>query len=275
MSHLATRFAAVTSLCAGLLSVVPAEALVLHPADDPPTLLSKPDDAVVGQWLGVNEASLVVVAPNHAITTKHQGGGIGTHVLIGTTTYKVAGIVNHPTADLRVIELETLADTPANLTDFVQVYDQTDEVGQTAVLGGYGEVRGSAIAGGYNWAGDASRTLTWGANIIDSSGTAGANQVLIADFDSDANGVYGETTIAEGDSGGGWFIWTGSDWKVAALNRAVANPNQAIYSPTPEYLDGVRLSSYTTFINSNIPEPTSAALLLSAIAGLSLRRRRG
>ncbi|MFN3168323.1 MAG: PEP-CTERM sorting domain-containing protein [Phycisphaeraceae bacterium] len=272
------RFATATSLCAGVFATLSSGALVLHPADDPPLGLAKPADAVVGQWLGVNEASLVVIDPNFAITTKHQGGGIGTDVVIDGAMYKVADIVNHPTADLRVVRLETPGGSAANLSDFVGVYDQTDEVGQTAVLGGYGEVRGDDITiignlVGYEWAGDASRDLRWGANVIDSAGTAGANDVLLADFDSDADGVFGEATLAEGDSGGGVFLWDGTEWKVAALHRAVENNNQALFSATPELMDGVRLSSYHGFIDNAVPEPTSAALL-PALAGLAARRRR-
>ena len=251
-------------------------ALVLHPAGDG-AVVTRPADAVVGQWLGSNQASLVVVSPDYAVTTRHQSGGIGTLVSIDGTQYKVDAITNHPTADLRVVKLVTLADMPANLTDFVSIYTDTDEASQTAVFGGYGEGRGSAVAGGYNWAGAGSRSLRWGSNVIDNTGTAGGSfpsDVLIADFDSDANGALGEATLATGDSGGGYFLFDSGEWKVAALHRAVANPGQALYSPTPEYIDGVRLSSYSTFINGVVPEPTSGALLLGALIGLSARRRR-
>ncbi len=254
-------------------AALPVSALVLHPAGDG-AVVTRPADAVVGQWLGSNQASLVVVSPDYAVTTQHQGGGIGTLVSIDGTQYKVNAITNHPTADLRVVKLVTLADTPANLTDFVSIYTDTDEAGQTAVFGGYGEGRGSAVAGGYNWAGAGSRSLRWGSNVIDNTGTAGANDVLIADFDSHANGALGEATLATGDSGGGYFLFDSGEWKVAALHRAVANPGQALYSPTPEYIDGVRLSSYSTFINGVVPEPTSGALLLGTLIGLSARRRR-
>jgi hypothetical protein len=279
MQTIQSRFATAMSLGAGFFAALSSQSLVLHPADDPPLGLSKPADAVVGQWLGTNEASLVVIDPNFAVTTKHQGGGIGTDVMIDGTMYKVAEIINHPTADLRVVRLETPGGGAANLADFVGVYDQTDEVGQVAVFGGYGEGRGADILAsgnliGYDWAGDASRELRWGANTVDSAGTAGANSVLIADFDSDANGVFGEATLAEGDSGGGYFLWDGGEWKVAALHRAVQYNNEARFAATPEQMDGVRLSGYSAFIANSVPEPTSAAMLLTALAGLATRRRR-
>lgn len=345
MPHPITRCAAVLVACLSLIATQPIDALVLHPSGDG-VITFKPADAVVGQWLGTNQASVVAITPDYVITTKHQGGGVGTHIDIGGTTYEAAVITNHPTADLRVVKVTQLGGAPAGLTDYVDVYNQTDEVGQTAVLGGYGEGRGSAIgSNGFNWAGAGSRTLRWGANIIDSTGTAGSNDVLIADFDSTTYGIAGEATLATGDSGGGYFLWTGSAWEVAALHRAVENPGQAIYWPAPEKLDGVRLSSYSTFIDTltsppppipgdldgdgdidgadisgifaafngpgggmpanpqadldgdgdvdgidvsaafvaytgplaptNVPEPTGAALLLTTLAGLAMRRRRG
>lgn len=272
MQQMFYRCAALAVLWSAMAAVMPASALVLHAPDDPPVGLLTPDDAVVGRWNG--NGSAVAVSPDFVVTTQHQGGGIGSNVTIDGTVFKVAEIFNHPTADLRVARITTPGGAPAGLTDYVSIYSDTDEAGQTAVFGGYGEGRGTTVAGGYTWAGALSRELRWGSNVIDSAGTAGPNDVLIADFDSLANGALGEATLAEGDSGGGYFLWDGSEWQVAALHRAVDNPGQALFSPTPEYIDGVRLSSYSGFINNIVPEPSSAALLFSAASGLLMRRRR-
>jgi len=276
--------ALLVTACA-LIAMQPASALVLHPGDDPPNLLSTPLDAVVGRW--GNNASAVAIAPNYVITTRHQdlpASGVGIHVVFGGTTYVVAQIIVEPSgADLRIARLETLGGDPANLTSYLGIYDQTDEVTQGVVLGGFGEGRGANIGGtGYVWSG-VEGTQRWGANTIDNSfdnQKSGdyTNDILVADFDSDAIGVYAEATLAAGDSGGGWFINDGGVWKVAALNQGVEvedenNPNQAIFTPAEE-LSGVRLSSYSSFINANIPEPTSGLAMLTAFALCAMRRRR-
>ncbi len=264
-----------------------ATAIVLHPSDDPPTGLSTPADSVVGRW--ANGASAVAIASDFIITTRHQGGGIGTTVTFGGNAYTVAEIFNHPTADLRVVRIETPGGAPAGLTDFVGIYSQTDEVGQVAVLGGFGEGRGADVSNGlvnvgYEWAGFASRQLRWGANLINGSGlatidplTSGGgftSDVLRATFEDELSGVNAEASLAFGDSGGGWFLLDGGQWKVAGLSRAVQNTNEAIYSP-PELLDSVRLSSYVGFINSIVPEPTTAGMLLSLLSlGVVARGRR-
>jgi len=283
MTSLAIKRLVVAAALFSLTVSASVSALVLHPANNP---TSSPVDAVVGRW-GSN-ASAVVVSSTHVITTRHQGGGVGTNVIIDGTTYVVAEVTNAPgSVDLRVARIETLGGSAAGLTDFVSIYTNTDEVGQTHALGGFGEGRGSDILSGpnvigYDWDG-ATGTQRWGANkvtstINDANVGAFTNDLLVATFEAPGEGgnplgagVAGEATIADNDSGGGWFINDGGTWKVAALSQAVENPDEALFD---EELYGVRLSSYSMFINNTVPEPGSAALLLIAAAGLVTRRRR-
>ena len=117
-------------------SATPASAVVWHPAGEPNlvTWTDRPADNVVGRW-GSN-ASCIAVSSNCVITVRHAGGGTGTRVKIGGRSYTITQIWNHSTADLRLIKL-----AGANLANFVDVYEDTNEVGKSIVMGAWGKGR--------------------------------------------------------------------------------------------------------------------------------------
>jgi hypothetical protein len=270
--------AAVSSFCC----TRPALCVVLHP-DGEPNLLTwtdRPDPNVIGRW-GSN-ASCVAVSSNCVITVRHAGGDTGTLVRIGGKTYTIAQIWNHSTADLRLIKLNG-----ANLANFVDIYESTDEIGKEIVIGGFGDGRAallktSGITYGYKWDNSANTTLRLGTNRVgntEDDSTLGSltSDIIIADFDGLGEGLSTlyEGAVADHDSGGGWFIKVGGVWQVAGLARAVevhyaqgheGDPNYIIYNqswfrnrdnpdvPHPDYLDAVRLSSYAAWILQTIPE---------------------
>jgi len=249
-----------------LLGSTEAFGIVLHPDGEPnlTTWLDRPDCNVVGRW-GEN-SSCVAIAPNHILACKHQGGDVNTPVVIGGVTYSVDQILNHPTADLRVVKLHS-----ANLGNYVQLYTEPNEISREIIIAGFGRGRGTTVyksfpkvAKGYTWSTEAeynNHTQRWGTNRVEANdiGTSGSgyiSHVLIADFDApDANSstVY-EGTIAQYDSGGGWFIKSGGIWKVAGLNRAVYDLHAENYADAqswflpPDYIDAVRVSYYTVWI---------------------------
>ena len=238
-----------------------AQALIIHPQDEP-FAGPQPAAAVVGRWS--SNASLVAVAPNYAITTRHQGGGVGTVVTFAGNQYVVAEEIPHPSADLRVVRLELPGGGQANLAHWVNVYDATDELTQVATGSGFGDGRGATISQlgipvGYEWGGAATRQLRFGRNRIDGTSVLSfgsfTSDVLLADFDphQGLTSVQYECTIAEGDSGGGWFLFQGGEWKVAGLGVAVQNFGQAMFLP-PEEMLLLRISSYASFIQASIPE---------------------
>jgi hypothetical protein len=277
-----------------VLALAPAaSALITHP-DASVTSGDKPADAVVGRWGG--NASAVAVAANYAITTRHQGGGVNTTVNFGGTNYQVAEQHVAPDVnddgnapDLRVVRLEKDG-SDANLSDWVDIYENTDEPARTdpITMAGFGEGRGSALSPpqqGYIWNG-LQGTLRFGMNNVDTAttgtqsfggGTLGSD-LLTADFDGPGDATSEgdeEATVATGDSGGPWLFKdsiTGA-WSVAGLTRGVQNPDEAVYGPFPEVMTAVRVSSYANFINDTVPEPASLTLL--GLGGVLLMPRRG
>ncbi len=254
--------------------------VVLHPAGEPNlvTWTDRPANNVVGRWWYA--ASCVAVSSNCVITTQHQTGSVP-WVEIGGKKYTIAQIWNHNTADLRVAKLYG-----ANLANFVDIYEYSNEVGKNIVIGGYGDGRGALLQNGgvtygYQWDGSSNTTRRFGTNKINrtkNNDTIGdlTSNIVIADFDGLGEGqstLY-EGIVADHDSGGGWFIKDGSIWKVAGLCRAVGIHyeqghegdlnymlNESWFrdrdDPTvldPDYLDAVRLSSYATWIYQTIPD---------------------
>ena len=247
-----------------LLSSTEALGIVLHPEGEPnlTTWLNRPDCNVVGRW-GSN-SSCVVIAPNHILACKHQGGDVNTPVVIGGVTYSVDQILNHPTADLRVVKLHS-----ANLGNYVQLYTEPNEIGQEIIIAGFGRGRGETLyksggaAYGYTWSVGAeynNHTQRWGTNTVEANNiavsTSGTSQVLIADFNGlgDTSSTAYEGIIVQYDSGGGWFIKSGGSWRVAAVNRGVQGHGEpwpaaaeSWFLP-PDTMDAVRVSYYTGWI---------------------------
>jgi hypothetical protein len=255
--------------------------VVLHPDGEPNlvTWTDRPASDVVGRW--GNNASCVAVSSNCVITVRHAGGGTSTPVNIGGKTYTIAQIWNHSTADLRLIKLNG-----ANLANFVDIYEDTNEVGKDTIMGGYGKGRGailqnSGVTYGYQWDTAGNITFRLGTNKIqdtqDDSTLAGyTSDIIIADFDGlgEAEATTYECAVASFDSGGGWFIKVGGVWQVAGLSRAVevhyqqgheGDPNFILWESwfrdrddpnvlAPDYLDAVRLSSYAQWLYNTLPE---------------------
>ena len=271
------------AVAAFLFSVTgPALGIILHPDGEPnlATWTDRPDENVIGRW-GYN-ACCVAISSNCIITNRHPGGGAGVPVEIAGNTYTIAEIYDHNTADLRIVKL-----SGANLTNFVDIYEKTDEVHKEIVIGGYGDSRGNplqkwGITYGYEWDSSGNGTLRFGTNRIqltedDSTVEDFTSDIIIADFDGLGEGfstAY-ECIPADHDSGGGWFIKVADNWKLAGMTRAVEihyeeghpnDPNYVIYEQAwfrdrddpnkqnPDCFDAVRISSYAQWINETMPE---------------------
>lgn len=292
----------ISAVLASAFFATDAAGVIIHPADDGSIgTVPRPAASVVGRWS--TNASAVAIAPNHILTTRHQGGGVGTTVVFGGMSYTVAAVTNVGTADLRVARITTVGGgSPANLTSFTPVYTGIDSV-SPFTLGGFGRGRGADLVTtggtyGYQWASEGNTNLRFGRNTIETAGVAVdtvfgyTSDVLGADFDGHnaVSAVPFEAMATQFDSGSGWFVENGAgNWQVAAITRAVGHAagngsepgDRALFAshlnaavPAPDGMDAVRLSSYRTFIESTIPEPGSISLLACVSALLTLRRRR-
>jgi hypothetical protein len=288
----------------GGLAAMPARAVIVHPGEEftVPAL-----ENVVGRWS--DNASAVAIAPNYIITTRHQNGGVGTTVVFGGTSYVVDQEILVGSADLRIARLAN-----ANLTQYTPIYTGNDVGVPVTIGGfGRGAVTTPLTTTGgtygYAWDNSSNTTLRFGHNMTDDfvssapdtilTNVAVVNDLLVADFDGPSALSPGEGMIALFDSGGGWFVDNNGTWQVAALSRAIdhSGPNaddpltigttdpqpqaQALFAsfqnaelPAPDYLDGIRLSSYREFINGQVPEPGTGAVLIAAGSLLGVRRRR-
>lgn len=262
---------------------VPASAVIWHPAGEPNlvTWTDRPDSNVVGR-------GFVVVAPNWIITTRHQNT-FPSAVNIGGVSYLChykPEWTGGPSgsADIQLVRLTAADGNNPEILHYAGPYTNTDEVTQEAVLGGWGNGRGAVLQTGrttygYGWDNSGNTTLRFGTNRIEDTGndsTLGSltSDIIIADFDglNEGQSTIYESALAGGDSGGGWFIYDGTDWKLAGLSRAVqvhyevgheGDPNYILYEAwfrnrenpqmkQPDYLDAVRVSSYADWILGTI-----------------------
>ena len=278
------RYFAVVLFC----SSAPVYAIIWHPAGEPDlgAWTDRPDSNILGRWS--SNATCVVVAPNWIITTRHQSTFPST-VRIGGASYVChyrAEWTGGPggNADIQLVRLTTTDGENPELVHYAGPYTGTDEVTQQVILGGYGDGRGAilqtgGLTYGYEWDNSTNTTLRFGTNRIegaedDSTSGSLTSNIIIADFDGLNEGqstVY-ESTAADHDSGGGWFVPDAGGWKLAGLSRAVdvhyepghyGDPGYILYEAwfrnrenplikQPDYLDAVRVSSYADWILETI-----------------------
>ncbi|GIW77930.1 MAG: hypothetical protein KatS3mg104_2993 [Phycisphaerae bacterium] len=266
------------------------------------------------QWFARfnGNAAAIAIGPNHILTTRHQGGGVGSTVVFpngpnaGTYTVNSQTLIGGANTDLRVLTIS------GTLSTYASLYTGSTS-GKTALIGGFGPTRGSTFYTnsssqliGYSVSTPSgnSYSLLFGQNRIDALGTSGGTwnttPLLLADFDGPesvsspytgiapaaTDKVDYEAALAEGDSGGGWFINVSGTWKLAGLSHAsslvringgVVGDYSNPANGTPAFLFGgqiaaVDLTPFYSEITSSIPEPTCLGVIM--IGGIFLTRRR-
>jgi hypothetical protein len=175
---------------------------------------------------------------------------------------------------MRVARIEALDGGPANLSQYVDLYNPAVdglETGRNVALGGFGRGRGdsltdSGITYGYSWDNSGNATQRWGSNQVDAIQTGfqdampWVSDILVDDFDSPTTkGVtLNEAALGRFDSGGGWFIKVGSRWKLAGINAYTEMDGASRFADipstdvieAPEQNGAIRVAAYTDFISA-------------------------
>jgi len=250
-----------------------SSAIVIHAADEHISF-GPPPTSWMGHW--GSKGSCVAIAPNHVVTTYHLGGGVGTSVDIAGRTVRVAEVFDDVGADLRVARITTAGGAPANLSKYAPLYTADEETSVASfALGGRGKVRGEPLVSDgqpYGYLQDSNPGgVVWGLNRVDKLFSTSYDGRIIyrlqADFDGpdDLDNLPREATIADGDSGGGWFGYVENRYFLIGLSHgATSHPSpqggQSWFRrpdlpdiPDPDRLYGVRISDSADWIQQIAP----------------------
>jgi hypothetical protein len=120
---------------------------------------------------------------------------------------------------------------------------------------------------------DNTRTIRWGANVVQAAGIVDHLAVFTTQFQSGPNIAQ----ASSGDSGGAVFSFVSNHWVLSGIMIATSDPLNNLPAGTALFGDltySMDLSAYRNEILSIVPEPTTAVLALLAAAGLAVVRLR-
>ncbi|MFM7208155.1 MAG: trypsin-like peptidase domain-containing protein [Planctomycetaceae bacterium] len=299
---MATVVAAVGGWMAAV--AVPARAVVIDTLTGTGNTSAPTDDP---GWANVGALGIgtgVYLGNDWVLTAAHVGGGSivlngGTYAMLagsGTTLTNNGVAGKSATADLYMFRL---ASTPPGLPG-VTIASATATNGSSVTMIGSGRDRGSftqwsvnqgttpwtwtEVPSGGNAAGYktlSSRSMRWGTNNVAASALwindGFGDTFMFGTSFTDYGPATTEAQAAYGDSGGGVFHKNGSAWELAGIMLTVGGYSgqpdpgaNAIYGDATYVAD---LSAYRSQIVTIVPEPASAALVVTA-AGLAAAVRR-
>jgi hypothetical protein len=220
-----------------------AHAVLFYTTGDPSYNTTAPTGSLADsgwQWQGDwGPFSGTPVGTHYFMTAQHVGGGVtGTFTLDGNN-YTVIPFADSdfkdvPGTDMRLWHVDGTFPTYASVWD--ESVDGT-EVGQNLTVFGRGTQRGAEIRlpdmpsgtlKGWQW-GPGDTVRRWGENQVTSLAAyavLGDDKLLEFDFDASGPGYVGvnEAGLSSGDSGGGVFIKSGNQYKLAGINLGVDGP---------------------------------------------------
>jgi len=312
-SRVTARFALAAIAASLLLPAAPATAVVVHPntllgTPDPDAPPPPGDDPGWGHLGRFSDGSAIYLGTNPGgehwiLTANHLAGPSTFEIDQGSYATDISVSFTNPggsVADLRAWRLvggptlpplwDIASTTPSMGTDARLLLHGRPEAAFTCwnalwnVIG----CGGSPAHRGYPWL--VGVVKRWGTNQVSLSGAAidplkiqlGINEEIFA-TDFDDLGTVLETQAASADSGGGLFVWNGSQWELAGITLYIVNPSDvnrpaavaALDEDSTLYAD---LAYYRPQILSStgvvLPEPGVGALAagVALLAGLARRR---
>jgi len=267
-----------------LLAALPVGAFAIIPQPMPDE--NDPRFSFVGQ---IGEASGVLVAPNKVLTVKHIGTTAFT--LPGVGTFNAISRAEHPDADLSIITID------ANISNFATISNtELWSTRSSIVMTGFGNTGALRDDGtGYDVVGNTMGVRRAAIGHVDDfavydlSSEPAFNSPETGDASSASPTILsllrqnGEGALASGDSGGGWFIEEGGQWRLVGINSFLDNRSETAlnYTFSSEVSTGflsaaVSLRDVQPFLQANginpVPEP--ATMVVLGLGALVTTRRR-
>jgi len=240
----------------------------------------------------------VLIAPDWVLTAAHIAAAqttATTTFYVGGNSYNITETIIAPGYTSSPIDndiaLIKLASPVTNVAP-AALYTGSAELGVTATWTGIGQT-GNGLTGQN---GDGVGTLRGATNVVDAfayssltptpdvylttnsgngtfiaadfdDGTAGNNTLSGAPYNSSATPTSLEGSLGASDSGGGVFANFGDGPVLIGINDFIA-PGNGTSTQYGALSGATRVSTYSTWIDSQIPEPSATALLTGIFAGL-------
>jgi len=215
-----------SAICISCLGLSPASGLIFRDGSSPaPNTETAPTGSLAGsgweQQVYYLNYHATVISPKHVMTARHLGGS--QEILTRPAFFRGGSEEKFAIKGERLLIGETdfsIFEVWETFPDYAALYQGDGEEGEEVVIHGSGVGRGDDLPGmGWKWGDSDSRKSRWGRNVIEGTTASDGSELLYFGFD-DVPG-QDEVAAARGDSGGGWFIREGGEWKLAGVSFTV------------------------------------------------------